>query len=281
MAYAYMSLQPADTAGARTAATRALAINPDDSQAHIALARISLIQKQNDPAVLHYADASKFFLPARDAYLMGRVYEAKKELDKAGVAFRTAVSIDSTNKDYLTWAGSTALLAQDWEGAADAYERLHLVEPDNVSAVANLATAWVQTGKLTEAENLLKEQAKTHESSPEVQNALGDFYLKKGDKDLAKQAYQTALTLNPSPAIGTRSGEELGYMLWEANDFAGAVPVLKTSLRYNECNIRAVLTLANCYVKLNQTPDAINLLRNAQSCPNSEQVRQMLKALGG
>ncbi|HEX7881065.1 MAG TPA: tetratricopeptide repeat protein [Candidatus Eisenbacteria bacterium] len=281
MAYAYMSLQPADTAGARTAAMRALEINPDDSQAHIALARISLIQKQNEEALVHYEKASAFFLPARDTYLMGRIYDAKKDLPKAGVAFRTAASIDSVNKDYLGQAGSNAMLTQNWSDAADAYERLLQADPTNVSAVANLASALAQLGRMDEAGKLLEAQIKTNESSPEVQLAMGDFQLKKEDKAAAKAAYQQALSLNPSKAVGSRASEALGYMLWEEGDFAGAVPVLKNGLRYDECNIRSVLTLANSYVKLNQTPDAITLLRNAQSCPNSEQVRQMLKALGG
>jgi tetratricopeptide (TPR) repeat protein len=282
MAYAYMSLQPADTAGARTAAMRALAINPDDSQAHIALARISLIQKQNEDAMGHYEKASAFFLPARDAYLLGKVYElGARDAVKAGAAYRTAASIDSTNKDFLLATGNNALVSQDWDSAADAYRRLLVTDPTNVAAMANLAAALVQSGKIDEAETMLTAQLKTNESSPEVQLAMGKLLTKKGDRAGAKAAYQQVLSLNPSAPLGSQASEELGYMLWEDGDFAGAVSVLKAGMRFDECNIRSVLTLANCYVKLNQTPDAINLLRNAQSCPNSDQVRQMLKALGG
>ncbi len=281
MAYAYMSLQPADTEGARKAAEKALAINPDDSQAHIALARISLIQKQNNEAVAHYEKASAFFLPARDSDFMGRVYAANGDQVKAGVAYRTAASIDSMNKEYLGHAASNAFVTQNYEDAVDAYKRLLTVDPSNSAAIANLAAALVQTGKLDEAETLLKEQIKVNESSPEVHLAMGTLLLKKGDRAGAKAAFQQGLSLNPAKEIGTRLAEELGYLLWEDGDFAGAVPVLKTSLNYVECNLRAVLTLANCYVKLNQTPEAITLLRDRQSCPNSDQVRQMLKALGG
>jgi hypothetical protein len=35
-------------------------------------------------------------------------------------------------------------------------------------------------------------------------------------------------------------------------------------------------------VKLNQTPDAVSLLRKTDTnCPGNDQIRQMLRALGG
>ncbi|MDZ4803977.1 MAG: tetratricopeptide repeat protein [Candidatus Eisenbacteria bacterium] len=281
MAYAHMSLSPPDTAGARMAAERALLVNPDDSQAHIALARVNLIQKQNDAALAHYEAAEGFAIPARDAFLMGRIYESKKDLPNAGVAFRTAVSIDSTNKEYLNFLGSNAMNLQQYEDAADAYARLLVVDPGNVSAGANRAAALIQLDKLDEAETMLKSLIKSNESSPEFQLAMGNLYLKKADRPNAKAAFQQVLSLSPKGPIGTQAGENLGYMLWEDGDFAAAVPVLKQALGYNECNIRAMLTLANCYVKLNQTPEAITLLNQGDSCPGSDQVRQMRKALGG
>jgi len=109
---------------------------------------------------------------------------------------------------------------------------------------------------------------------------MGDFLRSKGDKTGAKGAYQQVLALTPPKAVGSRAAESLGYMLWEEGDFSGAVSVLKTGLRYDECNIRAVLTLANSYVKLNQTPEAITQLRDALSLPKSEPERKRMKALG-
>lgn len=281
MAYANMSLAPPDTVGARRAAERALEINPDDSQAHIALARVNLIQRKNDAALAHYEAAEKFMLPARDAFLMGRIYESKKDLPNAGEAFRTAASIDSTNKEFLKFLGDNALVSQDYAGAAAAYGRLLAVEPSNISAAANQATALIELGRLDEAETMLTASIRTNDSSPELQLALGNLRLKKGDRAGAKAAFQQALSLSPSSQVGTQAAEALGYMLWEDGDFGAAVPVLRQALKYNECNIRAMLTLANCYVKLNQTPEAIGLLNQGDTCPGSDQVRQMRKALGG
>lgn len=281
MAYAHLSMSPPDTAGARKAAEHALRVNPDDSQAHIALARVNLIQKKNDAALAHYEAAGRFMIPARDAFLMGRIYESKRDPAKAGLAFRTAVSIDSTNKDYLNYLGANSLVAQNYEDAASTYGRLLEVDPSNVSAGANRATALIQLGKLDEAKTLLTSLIKTNDASPEFHLAMGNLHLKQEDRAGAKGSFQQVLGLNPSGVLGTQAAEALGYMIWEDGDFAAAVPVLKQALEYNECNIRAMLTLANCYVKLNQVSEAIALLNKGDTCPGSDSVRQMRKALGG
>jgi tetratricopeptide (TPR) repeat protein len=285
MAEAYLSLSPVDTANGRRAAEQALRLDPADTRAHVALARINLIQAgkdrtKYDRALAHYETAADYALPARDAFFMGRIYNVRNAPAEAEEAFRMAASIDSTNKDFLNELGSALMAQQKSEDAVKVYDRLMTVDPGNMSAVANKAQSLLLMKKPDEALATVQSVLLKNEDDAGLNKVLGDIYLAKADKSNAKAAYRRVLELSPAPGVGSPAATELGYLLWEEGDFAGSVPVLKEALRLDECNSRAVLTLGNSYVKLNQVAEAVAALKRVETtCPGDEQVRQMIRAL--
>jgi tetratricopeptide (TPR) repeat protein len=287
MAEAYLSLSPVDTANGRRAAEQALRLDPSDTRAHVALARINLIQasddaKKYDRALQHYEAAADHALPARDAFFMGRIYStAKRSPEEAERAFRMAVSVDSTSKDFLNELGSSLMAQQKSEDAVAVYSRLMTVDPTNMSAVANKAQSLLLMKKPDEALATVQAVLLRNENDAGLNKVLADVYLAKGDKSNAKAAYRRVLELSPPSTIGSPAATELGYILWEEGDFAGSIPVLREALRFDECNSRAVLTLGNSYVKLNQVAEAVAVLKRVDAtCPANDQVRQMIRALG-
>jgi len=69
------------------------------------------------------------------------------------------------------------------------------IEPNNASYLDSLGWAYFKLGKLPEAEENLKAALRIEDTSSTVQEHLGDVYQKQGKSELAKSAWQKALTL--------------------------------------------------------------------------------------
>lgn len=81
-------------------------------------------------------------------------------------------------------------------------EALKLIEqavesdPTNPSFLDSLGWAYFKLGKLVEAEKYLRDAARIDDSSSTIHEHLGDVYQKQGKTDLAKTAWQKALSLS-------------------------------------------------------------------------------------
>ena len=281
MAQAWMSLTPPDTASARRAALMSLSLNPRDSQAHIALARLSLLAKDYDQALVHYHEGSDYYLPARDAFLTGRIYgNLKKDLPAAERAFRVAASIDSVNKETWYELGSNLMSQQKPVEAIAAFEQVMALDPANINAMVNLGSMKAATGDQPGALAVFEKALTVNDRSPSLWKAIGAAREAAGEKGLAREAYQRSLENDPDPATGTEAATALGTLLWKDGDFNGAVPVLQKALGFENCNVQALLTLANCYFKLGQTQLSTDTLKRGLGCPGNEEIKKALRPAG-
>ncbi|MGH9914260.1 MAG: tetratricopeptide repeat protein [Pyrinomonadaceae bacterium] len=81
------------------------------------------------------------------------------------------------------------------EEALKMIERAVKTEPSNGSFNDSLGWVYFKLGKLDEAERYLTEAARRDKSSATINEHLGDLYLKRGDIQLARKAWQKALSL--------------------------------------------------------------------------------------
>jgi protein O-GlcNAc transferase len=291
MAGAYMSLTPPDTAAARVAARQALALNPNDSQAHLTLARINLVQLstavrpkpeevklRTEQALLHYNGAESYFVPARDASLMGRLYNSRKELAQAEVAYRTAAVIDTTSKDYAFDLGMNLISQQKFEDARDAFEEVLRLDPQNMKALDNLGMAQYKNGDLEAAEQTYLRAVDVDPNDVDAFKGLGDIYMDRGETGRAAEMYRKALEIKPNH-FGAAGA--LAYLLYQQKDYQGAVDALTRvgTMLFDICDPQPILTLSSAYEQLGQIDKAITVLKEGARCGADGGIRQALQRL--
>ena len=294
LAFAYMSLETPDTASARDAAQTALSIDPGDSQAHLALARINLIrlsqkglakpamQQYADQALQHYTQTANFLVGARDAGFMARLYGTKQDLAGAERSLRIAAAVDSANKDYAFDLASNLMAQQKYDDARKIYDNVIALEPTNPSAWVNKGMAEHQAGDPDAAIKAYQKAIEVNENFAPAYKNMGDVKKDKGANAEAKDNYRLAMDRAGTDAkTGAEAGDALGYMLLQEGDYAGAVSALERALTFDQCHLHALLTLASAYQKLNQMDKVCATMSRARTCaPGEPTVRQALAGYG-
>lgn len=87
---------------------------------------------------------------------------------------------------------------RDLEGAAAAYRRAALFDPQLVPAIVNLANIYYERDQLVEAEALYEKAVRVDPDCFEAYFNLGNIHHDLGRFSEAVSAYQEALTINPS-----------------------------------------------------------------------------------
>ena len=80
--------------------------------------------------------------------------------------------------------------------ALELIQRTVRVEPTNSSFLDSLGWAYFKLGQLENAERNLKEAARRNSTSSTIQEHLGDLYQRQGKTELARAAWQKALSLS-------------------------------------------------------------------------------------
>ncbi len=88
--------------------------------------------------------------------------------------------------------------------ALEMIQRAVRSNPTNSSFLDSLGWAYFKLGKLDEAERHLKEAARRNASSVAIHEHLGDLYQRQGKLELARAAWQKALSLVNEPADTAR-----------------------------------------------------------------------------
>jgi tetratricopeptide (TPR) repeat protein len=80
--------------------------------------------------------------------------------------------------------------------ALELIQRAVRVEPTNSSFLDSLGWVYFKLGQLENAERHLKEAARRNSASATIQEHLGDLYHRQGKMELAREAWQKALSLS-------------------------------------------------------------------------------------
>jgi len=103
------------------------------------------------------------------------------------------------------------LLERDdrYQEALDLISRAVSIDPTNPSYLDSLGWAYFKLGRLDEAEKKLEEAARHDDASAAVHEHLGDVYRKKGNIDLARNAWKKATLLTSAAADFSRIKEKI------------------------------------------------------------------------
>jgi Flp pilus assembly protein TadD len=185
-----------DHKGAERAYRRGLAVAPDDAELHNALGWTLFQEGKTAAAVAEYERA--LAADPKQAKAHNNLALALVELgrfEEAASHFKTSVEIEPRAEIYSDLGFTMTRLGKTEEARADYQEALEL-DPNCASAHFNLAVAFVQAGKLGEAESHYR-QALPGRPTAETHNGLGYVLARQGRTDEAVAEFQKAIDVDP------------------------------------------------------------------------------------
>lgn len=145
------------------------------------LLRSAMEQDQTNPTIYYY---------------LGFEYEEAGKYDDAMRVYRTAVEKGAENARLVSRMGDLYLRSGNKDAAIEAYEKATRLNPLNPSTQANLATAYVEKGRLVEAERVFQFILTTEEYAP-AYNGLGLISIQRQDPAAARGYFEKAAQLDP------------------------------------------------------------------------------------
>jgi tetratricopeptide (TPR) repeat protein len=250
--------QTGDHTGAERAFRRGLEIAPDDAELHNALGWTLFQDGRTAEAVAQYEralTANPTHAKAHNNLALALVELGR--LEEAASHFTRSLEIEPRAEIYSDRGFTMARLGKSEEARAD-YQKALALDPHCASAHLNLAVAFVQEGKFSEAEShyrqalparpsagahnglgyVLARQGRTDEAVAEFRKAidadpkftpaynnLAEALAQQGKLEEAEHYYERSLAQKPSAAVHNALGvvlQRLGKMDEAANQFAKA-----------------------------------------------------------
>jgi len=103
-------------------------------------------------------------------------------------------------------AGLAAYNIENWEVVEESFAKCVEIDYKSAYSASKLTEAYIQQGKETEAETMLKEQLVKHPGNKDLMIALIDLYLKTGKKEEAEKVLTDAIAIDPE-------NKELHYVI--------------------------------------------------------------------
>ena len=220
-------------AAAETSFNRALAAAPDDARTNYNMAVVKLELNKKAEA-LGYAQKAAAAEPgnASYAYTLGQAYEAVEDIERAITAYTNAIQLDfryvkpriNMSKIFIEFgmfpeARNLLLDARQWEPSSfevnnnlgDVYTKMEewnssieyleiamSLDSSDLTVRTNLANAFVQSGKLSQAVDAYREVIRLSPTNWDAMFQLGKTYVSLGDSAQARRTLQDLIARNPS-----------------------------------------------------------------------------------
>lgn len=126
-------------------------------------------------------------------------------------SLRRILSSDPDNATALNNLGYFLIERNERQAEAlEMIQRAVRANPTNSSFLDSLGWAYFKLGRLDEAERHLAEAARRNNQSATIQEHLGDLYQQRGKTEMARAAWQKALSLTVESVNTTRIKAKLG-----------------------------------------------------------------------
>ncbi|CAM5390702.1 tetratricopeptide repeat protein [Rhodanobacter lindaniclasticus] len=199
---------------AEAAARRALALNPDDAEAHRMVAYTMMYEGKLEQALQQAKEAVR--LAPGNALInngLGNVYYAASQLDKAAATYRHAIKLDPKQNIIRINLGSVSMAQRRYADARDVLQTATMIDPSSIHAATWLASAQeLGWGDLDAARKTLQGVPTPVESSGVLSDAW--YWV-----DLYARDYPGALAvIRKAPAAWFES-QEYPLTLYEAQAY--------------------------------------------------------------
>jgi tetratricopeptide (TPR) repeat protein len=242
--------------------TTALRLNPTQIDAMFGQAQAQLMQGEIRSAIasLRFAQGLDPWNPQILKALLG-AYWSIGERESAESACRSCLKIDPKDNECREQLAWLRMEAQDYGDAAAQFQVMLRDGTDSKSILDGLAFALMKMGAYARAIDLSVGSLKRYGPDARVYANLGFLHRCVGNITAAVADYRRARDL--APADAERNGD-LGFVLYLARDFSGAVAPLQTALRLKPDWGMGHFHLAMVYWNLGQYRLALSCARIAQ-----------------
>jgi tetratricopeptide (TPR) repeat protein len=256
---------------AENLAKQVLEKDPNHIEGHILMGGVYFAQKDSDKAFAELNHAIQLDPNRVESYLsLARFYSVTKDNQKAEDLYRKAISVNQNSPVAHTEYGKF-LTQQNRPGEAEA-ELVKAVEvgPTDRNSRFVLASYYLVNRQLDKAEANYKALAALEADKPQSQAVLADFYSSINRFDDAVRIYQEILAKSPDYRQGRY---RLGEILLSRGDVQGATTQIDEALKTDKNDRQALLLRARMRAQRGQNEDykaAIEDLNNVlKQEPNS------------
>jgi len=164
----------------------------------------------------------------------------------------------------------------DLRTAAKAYEKALILKPNYPSALNNLGFLLATTETdANKAVSLCQRAVELQPDSASFRDSLGWALYKAGRSNEAVAHFQAALKIDPS---FFKSFFNIGLVELTRNNFQSAAEMFKNVIRLQRNYLKAYVSLADCYEKLNDDAKALYVYRQAMNlAPESQPIRKHIE----
>ncbi|PWT72728.1 MAG: pilus assembly protein PilF, partial [Proteobacteria bacterium] len=240
---------------------QAIALDPQEAQAHFNLGRLFFRRQRYDEAESRYRHA--IALDPRNAGAhtnLGIVLSRRHQYDEAERCYRTALAIDGDNSAAHCNLG--VLLARRGHDAAaeSCYRHAIASDPRNYEAQSNLGALLARHGVLDEAEQRLCQAIALEPRHSAAHCNLALVLATRGKSDEAERSYRLAIELAPDRA---EAYTNLGLLLERLNRDEEAERMQRQALCLNPTSAEIYSNLGNVLAKRGCDTEAEQCYREA------------------
>lgn len=239
---------------ARALLTSRLQADPNDIDALLALARVSMETSQGASAEQSLQRASAL-LPASAAIHARRaaLHMAAGRTKQAQAALQAALALDANNPEVLVECGLAAWRSGKLDAAKRALAAAADAPSPSAPACFHLGNLARQQGLFVEAERLYRRALAARPAFADASNNLGSLLKDLGRGDEALQHFQKAVDIRPGFAAAHFN---LGLLLVDRRRFEPAAQHLRSSLNANTHQSDAQYWLGNALMGLGDASGA-------------------------
>lgn len=248
---------------ARASLTNALKIDPLFTDADLLMADLYYKQAEYDFALIHarrVAEREKANYRAR--LILGHVYSSQNQFDHAGAAYHAARLLYPDSISALYHSAVVAEKTGQLHSACDLYQRILKEKPGLADVGLRYGRLLAKMGMGEKAIAYFKASAAADPNNGYYHYILGEIYIAAGQPEKARQAFETALSLNPvlNPAY-----DHLFAFAEKASDDQTLIRLLSECIEKNPTHVEAYLKLAQLYRRQWRWESAIQVLEKGNS----------------
>ena len=272
-----------DAAGARTAFTRALELDPLQIEAAGGLTALDFAAGQR-PAALARLDAMVARAPRNATLLVAAAsaHASAGAMDRAESLLMSAIEADPGSMRAYSLLGRVYLSQKRLDAAQAQFEKAAARQERPVGALTVIGTIHMLQNKTPEAQQAFERVMQLDSKAGVAANNLAWIYLENGGSlDLALHLSEVAKAALPDTA---EVNDTLGWAYYKKGSLPSAITAFRRSLEIDPKNPSALYHLALAYDKGGDQAEARRVMTlYLQVDPSSERsadVRKRLQALG-
>lgn len=242
---------------------KAITLDPRYAEAYVSLSRLRLDGGKIDEA-MQYADTATDTADClHSAYVLrGKIYQLKKDTDKAQKAYRRAISL--CPRDHLPYRelGSIYLEERKIPDAVSVLKEALIREPNDACVHSLLGQCYGQAKEYPKALSHFQEAIKNDPNTRDIYAMIGLAHIRLGDKEKGLSYVRKQLDIDPNNA---KANSLLGITMAMAQDYDSAILYLNKAVQVDHANADAWYNLALAYYRNKEMQKVVESLQQAIS----------------